>query len=157
METLSKINIEKNESLFDQINKDEEIVNNLKKNIENKFKLINQNEKEITELKRKNNKLINDFYLINSNNVKSEKNFANELIKRINNSILKNIQCLENNLIKHDVLLSEINFEQMKNFPLTMKYLDDYQKEKAKSLIDSINNLMNTLKNFDGRIKEKEK
>lgn len=149
--------IEKNESLFDQINKDEEIVNNLKKNIENKFKLINQNEKEITELKRKNNKLINDFYLINSNNVKSEKNFANELIKRINNSILKNIQCLENNLIKHDVLLSEINFEQMKNFPLTMKYLDDYQKEKAKSLIDSINNLMNTLKNFDGRIKEKEK
>ena len=132
-------------------------MNNLKKNIENKFKLINQNEKEITELKRKNNKLINDFYLINSNNVKSEKNFANELIKRINNSILKNIQCLENNLIKHDVLLSEINFEQMKNFPLTMKYLDDYQKEKAKSLIDSINNLMNTLKNFDGRIKEKEK
>ena len=149
--------IEKNESLFDQINKDEEIVNNLKKNIENKFKLINQNEKEITELKRKNNKLINDFYLINSNNVKSEKNFANELIKRINNLILKNNQCLENNLIKHDVLLSEINFEQMKNFPLTMKYLDDYQKEKAKSLIDSINNLMNTLKNFDGRIKEKEK
>ena len=43
----------------------------------------------------------------------------------------------------------------MKNFPLTMKYLDESQKEKIKSLMDSINNLISTLKNFQEKIKEK--
>ena len=51
-------------------------------------------------------------------------------------------------------LLNGINFEQMKNFPLTMKYLDESQKEKIKSLMDSINNLISTLKNFHEKIKE---
>ena len=42
----------------------------------------------------------------------------------------------------------------MKNFPLTMKYLDEAQKEKINNLIYSINNLINTFKNFHEQIKK---
>ena len=82
---------------------------------------------------------------------------ANELVKKTNNYILKNIKYVENNLINNNELLSSVNFESIKSFPLTMKYLDESQKEKIKFLISSINNLMNTFKNFHEKIKEKEK
>ena len=149
--------IEKSRILSEHVNKNDEIVNDLKQKIENKFKLIEDNEKEISQLKKENNTLINDFYIVNNNNIQGEKNFANELIKRINNSVLNNIKYLENILLNNNDALSDINFEQMKNFPLTMKYLDTFQKEKILSLINSINNIMNTLKNFHQKIKEKEK
>ena len=149
--------IEKSRILSEQVNKNDEIVNDLKQKIENKFKLIEDNEKEISLLKKENNKLINDFYIVSKNNIQGEKKFANELIKRVNNSILNNIKYLENILLNNNDVFSDINFEQMKNFPLTMQYLDTFQKEKILSLINSINNIMNTLKNFHQKIKEKEK
>ena len=130
------------------------IINN---NIENKKELLKKNEKVISLLKKESVNLLNDFYLINSDNSQEEKNFANELVIRANNYILKNIKYLENNLINVDESLSSINFQQIKNFPLTMKYLDTTQKEKIKSLINSINNFMNTLRNFHKKIQEKEK
>ena len=71
--------------------------------------------------------------------------------------MIASIKYLENNVINIDESLSKINFEQIKNFPLTMKYLDETQKEKIKSLINSINNFMNTLRNFHKKIQEKEK
>ena len=71
------------------------------------------------------------------------------------NYILKNIKNVENNLINNNnELFNTINFDQMKNFPLTMKYLDEAQKEKINNLIDSINNLINTFKNFHEQIKK---
>ena len=149
--------IEKSRILSEQVNKNDEIVNDLKQKIENKFKLIEDNEKEISLLKKENNKLINDFYIVSKNNIQGEKKFANELIKRVNNSILNTIKYLENILLNNNDVFSDINFEQMKNFPLTMQYLDTFQKEKILSLINSINNIMNTLKNFHQKIKEKEK
>ena len=148
-------NIEKSKTFSVQTKKNDEIVLNLKKRIENKFKLIEKNEKEITQLKKDNNDLINDFYSINNSNIQNEKNFSNEIIKRINNYILRNIKFVENNLLNNNDLLNDNNFQQMKNFPLTMKHLDVSQKENIMSLIDSINNLINTLKNFHDRIKEK--
>ena len=148
-------NIEKCKCLSDKVKKSDEIVINLKKNIENKYNIIKQNENEITQLKKDNNNLINDFYIMNSYDNKKEKNFSNELIKRTNNYILKNIQYVEKNLKNNNELFNSVNFEQMKNFPLTMKYLDDSQKEKMSSLIDSINNLKKTFVNFHEKIKEK--
>ena len=150
-------NIEKSKTFSEQIQKSDELIQNLKKNIEYKKELLKKNEKEITLLKKESDNLINDFYLINSNNSEEEKNFTNELVIRANNYILKNIKYLENNLINVDESLSSINFQQIKNFPLTMKYLDTTQKEKIKSLINSINNFMNTLRNFHKKIQEKEK
>ena len=148
-------NIEKCKSLSDKVKKSDDIVINLKKNIENKYNIIKQNENVITQLKKDNNNLINDFYIMNSNDNKNEKNFSNELIKRTNNFILKNIQYVEQNLKNNNELFNTVNFEQMKNFPLTMKYLDESQKEKISSLIDSINNLVKTFINFREKIKEK--
>ena len=148
-------NIEKCKSLSDKVKKSDDIVINLKKNIENKYNIIKQNENVITQLKKDNNNLINDFYIMNSNDNKNEKNFSNELIKRTNNFILKNIQYVEQNLKNNNELFNTVNFEQMKNFPLTMKYLDESQKEKISSLIDSINNLVKTFINFHEKIKEK--
>jgi hypothetical protein len=148
-------NIEKSKKFSAKIEQNDEIVSDLKKRIENKFNLIEKNEKEITLLKKDNNELINDFYIISNNDTQKEKNVYNEIIKRANNYILKNINFVENNLLNNNDLLNGINFEQMKNFPLTMKYLDESQKEKIKSLMDSINNLISTLKNFQEKIKEK--
>ena len=148
-------NIEKSKSFSEQIKKNDETIENLKKNIENKKEQLKKNEKEISQLKKESDNLINDFYLINYDNSQEEKNFANDLIMKANNYILKNIKYLENNVINIDESLSKINFEQIKNFPLTMKYLDETQKEKIRSLINSINNFMNTLKNFHHKLKEK--
>ena len=150
-------NIEKMKTFSGQIKKSDEIVDNMKKNIENKFKILEHNEQEISQLKKENDKLINDLYIKNANVSQEEKIYANELIKKMNNYIIKNIKYVENNLINNDELLSSINFESIKSFPLTMKYLDESQKEKIKSLIGSINNLMNTFKNFHEKIKENEK
>ena len=147
--------IEKSKSFSEQIQKNDETIENLKKNIENKKEQLKKNEKEISQLKKESDNLINDFYLINYDNSQEEKNFANDLIMKANNYILKNIKYLENNVINIDESLNKINFEQIKNFPLTMKYLDETQKEKIKSLINSINNFMNTLKNFHHKLKEK--
>ena len=149
-------NIEKCKSLSEKVKKSDEILINLKKNIDNKFNIIKQNEKEIAQLKKDNNNLINDFYIMNSNDNQKEKNFSNELIKRTNNYILNNIKYVEQNLKNDNELFNAVNFEQMKNFPLTMKYLDESQKEKINSLIDSINNLIKSFINFHEKIKEKE-
>ena len=151
------VTIEKIKSFSGQIKKSDEIVENLKKNIENKFKILEHNEQEISQLKKENNNLINDLYIKNANDSQDEKILANELVKKTNNYILKNLKYVENNLINNNELLSSVNFESIKNFPLTMKYLDESQKRKIKSLISSINNLMNTFKNFHEKIKEKEK
>ena len=150
-------NIEKNKTFSDQVKKSDEIVDDLKKRIDNKFKILEQNEKEISQLKKENNELINDLYIKNSNDSQKEKKIANGIIQKTNNYILKNMKYIENNLINNYESLSNLNFEQIKNFPLTMKFLDEYQKEKVKSLIISINNLMNTFSNFHEKIKEKEK
>ena len=147
-------NIKKNQAFSEKIKKNDDIIINLKKNIENKFKIIEKNEKEIIQIKKEIFELINNLYM-NNNNINEEKNVTNELIKRMNNYILKNIKNVENNLINNNnELFNTINFDQMKNFPLTMKYLDEAQKEKINNLIDSINNLINTFKNFHEQIKK---
>ena len=147
-------NIKKNQAFSEKIKKNDDIIINLKKNIENKFKIIEKNEKEIIQIKKEIFELINNLYM-NNNNINEEKNVTNELIKRMNNYILKNIKNVENNLINNNnELFNTINFDQMKNFPLTMKYLDEAQKEKINYLIDSINNLINTFKNFHEQIKK---
>ena len=147
-------NIKKNQAFSEKIKKNDDIIINLKKNIENKFKIIEKNEKEIIQIKKEIFELINNLYM-NNNNINEEKNVTDELIKRMNNHILKNIKNVENNLINNNnELFNTINFDQMKNFPLTMKYLDEAQKEKINNLIDSINNLINTFKNFHEQIKK---
>ena len=147
-------NIKKNQAFSEKIKKNDDIIINLKKNIENKFKIIEKNEKEIIQIKKEIFELINNLYM-NNNNINEEKNVTDELIKRMNNHILKNIKNVENNLINNNnELFNTINFDQMKNFPLTMKYLDEAQKEKINYLIDSINNLINTFKNFHEQIKK---
>ena len=92
---------------------------------------------------------------MNNNDTQNCKNLSNEIIKRMNNYILRKIKFVENNLLNNNDSLNDINFQQMKNFPLTMKYLDVSQKEKLFSFIDSINNLINTLKKFHDGFKEK--
>ena len=147
-------NIKKNQAFSEKIKKNDDIIINLKKNIENKFKIIEKNEKEIIQIKKEIFELINNLYM-NNNNINEEKNVTDELIKRMNNHILKNIKNVENNLINNNnELFNTINFDQMKNFPLTMKYLDEAQKEKINNLIYSINNLINTFKNFHEQIKK---
>ena len=147
-------NIKKNQAFSEKIKKNDDIIINLKKNIENKFKIIEKNEKEIIQIKKEIFELINNLYM-NNNNINEEKNVTDELIKKMNNHILKNIKNVENNLINNNnELFNTINFDQMKNFPLTMKYLDEAQKEKINNLIDSINNLINTFKNFHEQIKK---
>lgn len=147
-------NVKKNQAFSEKIKKNDDIIINLKKNIENKFKIIEKNEKEIIQIKKEIFELINNLYM-NNNNINEEKNITNELIKRMNNYILKNIKNVENNLINNNnELFNTINFDQMKNFPLTMKYLDEAQKEKINNLIYSINNLINTFKNFHEQIKK---
>ena len=147
-------NIKKNQAFSEKIKKNDDIIINLKKNIESKFKIIEKNEKEIIQIKKEIFELINNLYM-NNNNINEEKNVTNELTKRMNNYILKNIKNVENNLINNNnELFNTINFDQMKNFPLTMKYLDEAQKEKINNLIDSINNLINTFKNFHEQIKK---
>ena len=147
-------NIKKNQAFSEKIKKNDDIIINLKKSIENKFKIIEKNEKEIIQIKKEIFELINNLYM-NNNNINEEKNVTNELIKRMNNYILKNIKNVENNLINNNnELFNTINFDQMKNFPLTMKYLDEAQKEKINNLIYSINNLINTFKNFHEQIKK---
>ena len=147
-------NIKKNQAFSEKIKKNDDIIINLKKNIENKFKIIEKNEKEIIQIKKEIFELINNLYM-NNNNINEEKNVTDELIKKMNNHILKNIKNVENNLINNNnELFNTINFDQMKNFPLTMKYLDEAQKEKINYLIDSINNLINTFKNFHEQIKK---
>ena len=148
-------NVEKSKKFSEQMKKSDEIILNIKKRIENKFKLIEKNEKEITQLKKDNSDLIQEFYLMNNNDTQNCKNLSNEIIKRMNNYILRKIKFVENNLLNNNDSLNDINFQQMKNFPLTMKYLDVSQKEKLFSFIDSINNLINTLKKFHDRFKEK--
>ena len=147
-------NIKKNQAFSEKIKKNDDIIINLKKNIESKFKIIEKNEKEIIQIKKEIFELINNLYM-NNNNINEEKNVTNELTKRMNNYILKNIKNVENNLINNNnELFNTINFDQMKNFPLTMKYLDEAQKEKINNLIYSINNLINTFKNFHEQIKK---
>ena len=147
-------NIKKNQAFSEKIKKNDDIIINLKKNIESKFKIKKKNEKEIIQIKKEIFELINNLYM-NNNNINEEKNVTDELIKRMNNHILKNIKNVENNLINNNnELFNTINFDQMKNFPLTMKYLDEAQKEKINNLIYSINNLINTFKNFHEQIKK---
>ena len=147
-------NIKKNQAFSEKIKKNDDIIINLKKNIESKFKIIEKNEKEIIQIKKEIFELINNLYM-NNNNINEEKNVTDELIKKMNNHILKNIKNVENNLINNNnELFNTINFDQMKNFPLTMKYLDEAQKEKINNLIYSINNLINTFKNFHEQIKK---
>lgn len=148
-------NVEKSKKFSGRMKKSDEIILNIKKRIENKFKLIEKNEKEITQLKKDNSDLIQEFYLMNNNDTQNCKNLSNEIIKRMNNYILRKIKFVENNLLNNNDSLNDINFQQMKNFPLTMKYLDVSQKEKLFSFIDSINNLINTLKKFHDGFKEK--
>ena len=107
-------------------------------------------------LKKENANLINDYYILSENN-NQQKNFTNELIQRINNYLTKNISFVENNIINNSICssLDKINFEKTKNFTLTMKYLDDSQKEKLKNIINSVNNLSLNLKNLHEKFNEK--
>ena len=64
-------NVEKSKKFSEQMKKSDEIILNIKKRIENKFKLIEKNEKEITQLKKDNSDLIQEFYLMNNNDTQN--------------------------------------------------------------------------------------
>ena len=59
----------------------------------------------------------------------------------------------KNNFVLMNWLEDKLNFEQLKNFPLTMKYMNNYQKEKCWSMINSIKNLISTLEKFKENLK----
>ena len=85
--------------------------------------------------------------------INKKKFCTNELVGRINNQILHNMKILQDKFQNNSNNLDKLNFEQLKNFPLTMKYMNNYQKEKCYSMINSIKNLISTLEKFKENLK----
>ena len=153
-ESLNKSFI-KRKQISENIDKEEENIKNIKKSIENKLKEIEDNQSKIMKYRNKNNDLLYEYYLKNMNVNNEGKNCANELIKRVNNYILKNIELIQQ--MKNNTNISyKLDFEQFNNFPLTMKYLNNTQEKEINNIIDLITKLSIIMKNFHEQFKEKE-
>ena len=146
--------ITEGKEIEDNFKKSNDKVDSSMKSIDNKLKIIEENQKKLTELRNENNNLVFEYYLkhINENN-KQKKFCSNELVGRVNNQILHNMKILQEKFQNNSNNLDELNFEQFKNFPLTMKYMNNYQKEKCWSIINSIKNLITTLEKFKENLK----
>ena len=138
----------------DNLKKSNNKVNNSMKSIDNKLKIIEENQKKLTELRNENNNLMSEYYLKQMNENNKQKKFCtNELVGRINNQIIHNIKILQEKFQNNSNNLDKLNFEQFKNFPLTMKYMNNCQKEKCSYIINSIKNLISTLEKFKENLK----
>ena len=138
----------------DNLKKSNNKVNNSMKSIDNKLKIIEENQKKLTELRNENNNLMSEYYLKQMNENNKQKKFCtNELVGRINNQIIHNIKILQEKFQNNSNNLDKLNFEQFKNFPLTMKYMNNCQKEKYSYIINSIKNLISTLEKFKENLK----
>jgi hypothetical protein len=146
--------ITEGKTIEDNFKKCNDKVNSSMKSIDNKLKIIEKNQKKLTDLRNENNNLVFEYYLKHMNENNKQKKFcSNELVERINNQILHNIKILQEKFQNNSNNLDKLNFDQFKNFPLTMKYMNNYQKEKCWNIINSIKNLISTLEKFKGNLK----
>ena len=135
-------------------NQDENI-DKIKKRVDDKLQKIKENQNKIIQLRNENHNMMYQNYLNNLNSNNEGKEFSNELIKRTNNFALKNIKFLEEN-IKFNGNHENVNFEKIKNFNLTMKYLNESQKRDIHHIIDLIQKLYEVLKQFKNKFQKVE-
>ena len=135
-------------------NQDENI-DKIKKRVDDKLQKIKENQNKIIQLRNENHNMMYQNYLNNLNSNNEGKEFSNELIKRTNNFALKNIKFLEEN-IKFNGNHENVNFEKIKNFNLTMKYLNESQKRDIHHIIDLIQKLYEVLKKFKNKFQKVE-
>ena len=91
-------------------------------------------------------------YLRAMNNNNEGKNYSNELVKRINNQALKNIEFLKENNQKNNIYENVI-LEKLHNFPLTIKYMNNEQKKDITHNIDLYKQLFRVINEFRDNIK----
>ena len=152
-DTINK-SITEGKEIENNFKKSTDKVNTSMKSIDDKLKIIEENQKKLTDLRNENNNLMFEYYLKHMNENNKQKQFCtNELVGRINNQILHNMKILQDKFQNNSNNLDKLNFEQLKNFPLTMKYMNNYQKEKCWSMINSIKNLISTLEKFKENLK----
>ena len=152
-DTINK-SITEGKEIENNFKKSTDKVNTSMKSIDDKLKIIEENQKKLTDLRNENNNLMFEYYLKHMNENNKQKKFCtNELVGRINNQILHNMKILQEKFQNNSNNLDKLNFEQLKNFPLTMKYMNNYQKEKCYSMINSIKNLISTLEKFKENLK----
>ena len=132
--------------------KDEENLNNAMHRINKKLKMIEENQNKIMKLRDENNNNMYKYYLMNMNNKNTEKNCSNELIKRINNHTLKNIEFLREKM-KDNNYFDRPKFEELQNFPLTMKNLNNNQINEMKNIIKTMKQLKNILLQYHEKLK----
>ena len=133
--------------------KDDEIIEKAKNDITKKINIINENQKRLQELRDENNSKIYKIYLREMNRNNEGKNYSNELVKRIINKNLANIQFLKENSQKN-CIYENLILETLKNFPLTIKYMNDEQKNDINQCIDLIKQLAKLLKQLKENIKK---
>ena len=149
-----KNSLRKRNQICENIKRDEENINKIKKNIEDKLKIIEENQNKIMKYRNNNNDLIYEYYLKNMNINNEDKNYANELVKRANNYVLKNIKFMKE-MSNNNNISYNLDFEQFNNFPLTIKYLNDNQKKEINHIIDLIKKLSFILQQFHEQFKKK--
>jgi hypothetical protein len=149
-----KNSLRKRNQICENIKRDEENINKIKKNIEDKLKIIEENQNKIMKYRNNNNDLIYEYYLKNMNINNEDKNYANELVKRANNYVLKNIKFMKE-MSNNNNISYNLDFEQFNNFPLTIKYLNDNQKKEINNIIDLIKKLSFILQQFHEQFKKK--
>ena len=136
--------------------KDEENLNNAMHRINKKLKMIEENQNKIMKLRDESNNNMHKYYLMNMNNKNTEKNYTNELIKRINNHTLKNIEFLKEKM-KDNNYFDRPKFEELQNFPLSMKYLNNNQINEMKNIINMMKQLKNILLQYHEKLKIEKK
>ena len=151
-----KYNLLKRKKMYNNLEKIDENMKNKKRNIEKKLKIIEENENKIKKLNDENNNYIYENYLKNANYNNEGKNCCNELLKRVNNEILKNMNFIQDQ-IKQEENFTKLNFEQFKAFPLTLKYLNDIQEKDINHLLVLIKKLFLLLNQFCEQLKNQKK
>ena len=133
--------------------KDDEMIEKAKNDITKKIDIINKNQKRLQELREENSSKIYNIYLRAMNRNNEGKNYSNELVKRIINENLANIQFLKENIQKNHIY-ENVNLQKLKNFPLTIKYMNDEQKNVINQCIEIFKQLAKLLKQFKENIKK---
>ncbi len=146
----------KNRAKYEEImKKEEENMNNVNIRINNKLKMIEENQNKIMNLRNENYNNMYKYYLMNMSNKNEQKSYCNELIKRVNNHTMKNINFIQEKINENNDL-NKVNFEELKNFPLTMKYLNNAQLNEIKNIINMIKQLKNVLLQYHEQLKKEE-
>ena len=142
----------KKKEFENSLKKDDEIIEKTKNDIENKKAIISENQKKIQKLREENTKKMYENYLRAMNNNNEGKNYSNELVKRINNQALKNIEFLKENNQKNNIY-ENIILEKLHNFPITIKYMNNEQKKDIIHNIDLYKQLFRVINEFRDNIK----